>query len=96
MKTIFKPITPQHHGNNLRRLLRLLNVTPKELIFATGYSQQMITHYLKAEIIPPHALNKIAVALNVKLNAITQPNLLNQIESFILQMVRNKNTLSES
>ena len=90
MKAIFKTPTPEHHGNNLRKLMRLLNITQKELKFATGYSQQMITHYLKAETIPPYALMKIAVAMGVKPTAITQPSLLNQVEAFINRKLKEK------
>jgi len=68
--------------------LRSFDATGNSAVFT-----EMITHYLKADIIPPYALNKIAVALNVKPTAITNPNLLNKIESIILQMVRNKTSL---
>ena len=95
MKTIFKPATPQHQGNSLRRLIGLLKIAPKELAAATAYSQQMIAHYLQAEIIPPHALHKIATALRIAPTAITQPDLLNQIESIILQLLRPKNEAQE-
>ncbi len=90
MKTIFKPTHPQHHGNNLRRLMRLLNIAPKELMNDTGYSQQMITYYLKAETIHTYALRKIAVAMGIKPMAITKPNLLNQVEAFINRKLKEK------